>query len=522
MLPNFINKIIEKMKNKILYTLLICFSLFACDNDRWGDYYDASNILISDQTVLEAAKANPEISDFTALLQELKLDKRLTTKEVLTLMAPKNGTYDLSTMTDEEKVLFAKNHLLMSQIILSEVDEMTRFRALSSKFVRIAPKSKGYVVNETISIDSKINVCKNGSCIALESPIKPEANLYDAILQLGDEYSIIRDTLKDHHVRLFDKTNSKPIDVDNLGNIVYDSIFYDYNEYFMYTGSFTDEAKQYTAIVPTNKQFLAAQSEVFDYMQNKLGKYPKHADTVMVQKWILRAMVYEQTFNAANPPKKMESVREELWLTKKQGSLNFIKSVSNGNIVSPSRISVPKYKYFGEIVYEPQIWANKLMTDELKEEYFQFGEGVLDSKFEAVKWGAAFLAINGAEEYTSQVDDLDACRIWYNMLPVTEVESDGERSLVVRNIVPGRYKVTFNIHSWSSSLVQIYVNGQKIHKPVGNWADRTWDRKDGHLGYYTHKEGDPDYVRVTFKLASNDKLRMRVNKVKLIPTESVY
>ncbi|MCL3781858.1 hypothetical protein EMN47_15845 [Prolixibacteraceae bacterium JC049] len=531
MLSNFTYKIIEKMKYKILYVLLICFSLFACDNERWGDYYDASNTLISNQTVLEAAKANSEISNFIALLQELKLDKRLSTKEVLTLMAPKNGSFDLSTMTEDEKLLFAKNHLLMSQVILSEIAEMTRFRALSSKFVRITPKEKGHVINETISIDSKINVCKNGSCITIENPIKIEPNLYDAILNLSDEYSIIRDTLKSHHIRLFDKNNSKPIDVDNLGNIVYDSIFYDSNEYFAYTGSFTDESKQYTAIVPTNEQYLEAQNEVFDFMQNKLGKYPQHADTVMVQNWILKAMVYEQTFNAVSPPKKMESLRKELWISKKQGAFNFVKSVSNGNLISPQKVSVPKYKYIGNCVYHPAIWFSDLMTEEKKTEYFNFGEAILPERFTRV-WdtgifgGAVHVALNSADEFKNEIGDPEKCRIWFESLPVKEIESGGQRSLVVQNLVPGRYKVTFAVRSWKCTDMQVYVNGKKIGKPGGSWNDRTYDRKEGFLGYYTHEEGDPKQVFVRFQMAKFAPPRMDYRMtpfiVKLIPTESVY
>ncbi|TKG87517.1 fasciclin domain-containing protein, partial [Puteibacter caeruleilacunae] len=483
--------------NRILYILIIVVAFIGCETERWGDYYDAQSSVVSDETVWAVADKDTEISDFIALIEELKLENRLQGKENLTLFAPKNGTFDVSSMTEEEKLAFAKNHMVSSAIKLVNLTEETRFRSLNSKYIRLANTNGSFTVNETVNVDSKQSICKNGCLMKIDQAILPEPNLYDYILELGDEYSIIRDTLIANKEEIFDRENSLPVGMDELGNVIYDSVWVHTNNIFAYSGNFSDESKTFTTIVPTNEQFLDARQEVFDYLQSNLGKYPQRADTMMVQNWTFRAMAYEGMLDENDLPEKLESLKGEVWIPAKQGNFTGSTSKSNGKALSIDGYKIPRYKYMGIIKYWPAIWYNSLMTDQMHEDYFEFGEGVktppVGSKMtDPGRGGVAWVQINNETANKETLEDPSTRNVWMECLPVKEVESNGEKSLVVQNVVPGTYEVTFSLRDYKHPNVQIYVNGQPIAKPLGkdntgfDWKnapnDLSWDKV---IGYYT-------------------------------------
>ncbi|TKG96329.1 fasciclin domain-containing protein [Puteibacter caeruleilacunae] len=521
--------------NRILYLLLICLGFVSCEQDRWGNYYDTQDAVVSDQTVWDAASDDNEINQFIDLMKQVELTDRLQGKEVLTLFAPKNGTFDGSSMSDEEKTAFVKNHMVSSNIVLANLQEEERYRTLNSKYIRVAEQDDAYTVNEEIGIDPAQKLCKNGSLIIVDAPILPEANLYDYVLSLGDDYSLIRDTLMANELKIFDKENSLPVDMDALGNTIYDTVWVYTNDIFSFSGDFSDESETYSVMIPTNEQFLAAREQVFDYMQSKMGHYPQAEDTLMVQDWLFSAMVYEGIIDEANVPEKMESLGGQVWISDKQGDITGTTSVSNGVAATISGFKVPLYKYMGVLNYWPGIWYNSMMTDQMHEDYFVFGEGVADPPVggaivDAGHGGVAWVQINEETVNKTTLDDPSTRNLWMECLPVQEIESNGEKSLVVRNLVPGTYEVTFSLRDWKHPNVQVYVNGQPIGKPVGkqgsgfNWGkdpnDLTWDKV---IGYYTHEDGDPDQVFVRFETAGDSpSFRLVPFRVLLRPTESVY
>ena len=516
------------MTRKILFFISICLTCLACENNEWDKHYDQDNQLVSDQTVLQTAEKTSDVSEFVSLIKELDLQNRLNTKEIVTLFAPKNGTFDVSTMSEEEKMLFVKNHIVATRVILDNIKEVNRFKALSSKYIRVDKGEPEHVINEEIKVLQNKGLLANGVVLVIDKPIPIEENVYDFIKSLGDEYSIVRDTVTNNEKQFFDKDNSLVIGMDDLGNLVYDSVFVTKNPFFGELGQLNDESKKFSVIVPSDEQYLASREVAFDYFYNTLGRYPTKEDTLTAQNIIFSLMGYTEEIDIASPLDEYFSNAELKWLTAKQG--NFINSISksNGSVITVDKIHLPLYLYMEPIIYYSPIYFNDLMTEELKSESFVFGEMV--NLEEPLKlWDVN----NGGATTVTFVEDIDWATVnlpdeqdkyGFSWLPLKEITKNGERSIITQTVPPGIYEVTFSSRNWRQGNVQVLINGKEIGEPTGRWGSPTnWT--DFTLGYYEHSEDDPETVMASAFLAGLNWVgwgRVAPHRIRLVPTENNY
>src|SRR5690606_24504931 len=95
-------------------------------------------------------------------------------------------------------------------------------------------------------------LCKNGVVHEINQLLTPDQSLYEYLDNLGDDYSIIRDTLLAMNDTIFDPINSIPIGVDPTGNTLYDSVYVITNPIFE-KADIRSEFSEITMFLPRNQ-----------------------------------------------------------------------------------------------------------------------------------------------------------------------------------------------------------------------------------------------------------------------------
>lgn len=325
------------MKKTYIFLALVAFALSSC-NDKWSDYFfgtsKAEDVLPI--TTTEFFNTHPEYSTFYSMLKKTGLDKELAKNEQLTIWVVRNDSMATSGITDTDtlRMQYHMNHL---PFIMSDLKNGLRILSLNGIYFQINQKDNNLYANSSqITTSYRLT---NGVIHEINSLMKSQVNMYNYLKALGNDYSIIRDSIFKYNTQVFDKTNSIPIGVDKTGNTVYDSIFYVSNPLFA-TVPFNSEFSQFTAFLPSNAVINSCLSSL-NAQYLKMGKTIAKSDTILAINWIKQAMFYNGTltdFSATD----ITSAFSMIWRTTVQ-QLDTQNPVvlSNGLLYNVKKLKIP-------------------------------------------------------------------------------------------------------------------------------------------------------------------------------------
>jgi hypothetical protein len=323
---------------KIYYLLISTVILFSSCNEKWADYYSNSSKTEEnmDMTIAEYLGAHPEYSKFTDLLQKTGLSKELGKDQQITLWVANNAAMDASGVseTDTIRMMYHINHL---PFLRSDLKNGLRILSLNGIYFQITAGGDSVCANSSKVIKS-IQL-KDGVIHEISALMKSRINIYDYLKKLGDDYSMIRDTIFKYSVERFDKANSIPISVDKTGNTVYDSVFYIYNPIFDKV-KFNSEFSQFTIFLPSN----ATINDCFQTLQStyaKMGKTVVKSDSTLAWTWIKQAMFYTGEITDFSKT-DISSAYGKIWRTTvQQLDLANPINMSNGIIYNVTKLKIP-------------------------------------------------------------------------------------------------------------------------------------------------------------------------------------
>ena len=87
------NRIFKNTVRAGVIALITSVSLGSC-SDTWDDHYESLSGLTYDGSLLGYLQDNPDLSDFVEVVKASGFDKDLASNQVLTVIAPKNGSFD--------------------------------------------------------------------------------------------------------------------------------------------------------------------------------------------------------------------------------------------------------------------------------------------------------------------------------------------------------------------------------------------------------------------------------------------
>lgn len=386
--------------NKLIYCCIAlatgifsaCSELDGKDHySLWDSIINTNDVVVVNQTSEDYLASTPEFSQMNALFQEYGIYDELKAKgQLSTILVVNDDNFNLSRAADEKMVQKVRSHI--SDVALSPANLKTekndmRVMMWHGKYVNVNLDDEAYYNGKIVdhiffntSVVQKVIKTNNGFIYVISDLIETPESLNDYINNLGDDYSIIRESVKASGGKEFDRKNSKPIGVNSEGNTVYDSVFIYKNTHFEEKGiDLSSESLTATMFLCSNDVIeeaiadAARRLNMWDLARDWNMDREFDFKTTMLN-WIMDASFYNQRFTAQDitnkdPENMLTSVFGKMWKTAAQDVEVEPVELSNAVVYKVKKLHIPN----NLIIYrlKEEFFIYEYCTAEQKESWFQ-------------------------------------------------------------------------------------------------------------------------------------------------------
>ena len=380
----------------ILIVGLSVIVFFSCA-DNWDNHYakheaeiNNENVDIVDKTTIEYLKDNAHYSSMTELFETTGVFHEMDSLNLLyTLFVVKNDVFE----QPENKEYISKGHVTSASFSPSTLNDGKRVVMWNKKYVNITRTTDEGSPDEQISLNGSnvMRVIKttNGYIYELDALITTPMSLLELIESLDDSrYSIFKDLVLSRNIRIFDRSASLPIGVDNSGNTVYDSVFTIRNPYFESKGfDLANESMRATMLIPSNELIENAVNEGKD----KLNRWRVEREDSILYNWCFQVAFFNQEYtpedfennldlpvNYALGQNRSHNVFQRQWRTTvNKVDLDNPIEMSNGTAYYMTELHIPQNILIYRLKDRPDYYEKLTAAD--KEKYFAFDNVNLSS-----------------------------------------------------------------------------------------------------------------------------------------------
>lgn len=300
----------KNIKKKISYACIALFAGFvilgvSC-SDPSDEHYNVSEEVSNRVSLWELISQQPELTAFAGLLKSVSYDRILASDQSYTVWAPENDALAGIDANDSLAVLrIVSNHIARYVYPASSgVANTPQFYMMSAKKKNFFRKGDAYFL-DGVELVKKNLAAKNGILHTLREPLAFEPNIWQ--FMEAAEFDSIRNYMYSFSKREFIRNASRPVDYNEEGMIVYDSVFLDRNPlWYVNQGSkgvgwLNSEDSLYTMILPDNK----AWKEVYDrtahlFMPDQTIESPDSVQRANTQYSIVQDLVFRGAINPAS------------------------------------------------------------------------------------------------------------------------------------------------------------------------------------------------------------------------------
>ena len=288
------------IKNRyILLVLLIGVLCYSSCKDDYNEHYDRSSSL-PDKNLYQMIKENSNLSKFSQLIDVAGYDSLLNSTQTFTVWAPINESLsdiNPATIGKDQAKLIVGNHIARFNVSTSTVYSKL-IQMLDNKIYSFSDGGNVFAGSKLIDHDI---LSKNGLLHTLESQIPYHYNLYEYI-QATPSMSKLSAFVSSFEEERFNEELSTPIDIDESGRTVYDTVTTSYNRLFrglLGLGYIDSEDSTYTMIMPSDKAWDIAYSKISSYFKtyNEDQEYADSIRNIQTSLAILEDLVYRGTIN---------------------------------------------------------------------------------------------------------------------------------------------------------------------------------------------------------------------------------
>ena len=283
---------LTKVTMVIGYCLLV-IGLAAC-SDTWDDHYDGQATAeygISDNTLWQAIKDNPQLSNFASVVEACNFDLKLSSAQVLTVFAPTNDCFpkeraqeliaryrvekDNGTLEDDNTVVkeFIQNHMALFNFSVSDHTNDS-IRMMNGKKLSLLSNKLG-----NASLLSKNALYSNGVLFTVDNTVEFLPNVFEYIRKDADLDSLRSflysgDSLisgrsyPQFYYKEFMPSLSVAGSIKDGKTQYLDSVFIQRNRLFSTLGNLHVEDSAYIFLTPTNdvwRQLVEEYEPYFNY-----------------------------------------------------------------------------------------------------------------------------------------------------------------------------------------------------------------------------------------------------------------
>lgn len=175
------NKIFKNTLGAGVLAMISLFS-FSC-SDTWDDHYESTSGLTYDGSLMGYLESKSELSDFVDILKATGYDQELKASQVLTVLAPMNGTFKKDSLLTEiangqKKAVideFVKNHICRYNVSVGAKEQTVTM--LNKKNINIGTLSTAKIGEAEADV---MNVsCNNGVVHVIKEYLPYQYNIYE-------------------------------------------------------------------------------------------------------------------------------------------------------------------------------------------------------------------------------------------------------------------------------------------------------------------------------------------------------
>ena len=226
----------KKIRKVLILLIAVSFAV-ACsslDNDEHYSKYNTdiqnNELKIVNMSSEDYIKSRSDLSDMNNLFLSDSIYKQLDAKgQRSTILIVSNKHFK---MPDAKNMDFiAKSHISDIEMSPANLSNGERLMMWHGKYVNVDIDSlgqSGQIINHIMFNNAAVKeVIKtnNGYIYVISDMINTPISLYDYINNLDENYSIFKNMVISSGSKIFDKSSSKVIGVNEQGNTVYDSVF---------------------------------------------------------------------------------------------------------------------------------------------------------------------------------------------------------------------------------------------------------------------------------------------------------
>ena len=450
-------------KNIWIGICLLLLGMCSC-NSKWDDYFSENSeigeeTVVSNLNLLDYLKSQENYSAFVTLLEETGYDAELSRNQILTVWVPGNEVLTTVTanMDLKNKKRLVKNHINNVALYNSKLNRKvgSEIQSLEGKLLMI-DKQDGIFSIDGKSVIKANQVCQNGVVHEIEGAMIPRQNIYEYLLECGDNYSIFRDSLLYFNDTIFRPDLSFPKGVDEIGNTIYDSVFVIENKYFCNSSiDIQNEKSEYTLFLPDNSSMKNMLTYMHDYFQ-QIGREFSQKDTISVMDWLRRAVLHKGLITNYEGSKNRYSVYSKLWRTDKQLVETDYQTCSNGLVYRATYVHIPSSMYMEKIAIYPH-YIFYLPADR-QNAYYSIEDCLSVNK---TVWSGdknretTYLQI--CSDKVAQADRNPLAAFTFK-----SVTRDIYGTIDSTKVMPGVYKLSASYRAYANNTIKLYINGELV------------------------------------------------------------
>jgi len=296
----------------------ILHSSFFISCTDWDDHYSGAGAASGNsQTLWEQLQSNPQLSDFSEVLQATKVFRMhkktsvsyadlLNSGQSFTVVAPLNGTFNKDSLLQLVQTnqgdsvvekFFVFNHL--SRTVSSLNDKTKKLLLLNFKNVAI---SDGAI--EGVTVTQANSQAKNGILHIVSKPLPYHYSIYEALCDMP-EFNVIGESLRLYDEDYFDADASVSSGIVEGVPVYVDSVVIERNRFLQRIGLIAAEDSTYWVVAPTTAGWKKAWEEAekyFNYDEKVLKR-----DSIQ-HYWTTHALLSDAIYNMTDQKSANDSL----------------------------------------------------------------------------------------------------------------------------------------------------------------------------------------------------------------------
>lgn len=281
---------IRKVNIRLVFSALALVSLLFTSCREWDEHYDAGSAVegSATATIWENITANPNLSQFAALVQKAGYDELLKSTQTLTVWAPLNDTFDYEALMSESNETlrkeFVQNHIARNNYPASG---QIGWSVSMLNLKHLVFEGNGNYTMDGIAVAQPNVASANGVLHALNGKLQFRSNILESLNNKDFPIDSISDYYHSYDVLKLNESKSTAGPVVD-GQLTYlDSVFDEYNMLTTLHKSYIEhEDSNYSMVVPSNEAWEKAMKYIrncYNYVDFTYLDHPSSKGTNQTQ-----------------------------------------------------------------------------------------------------------------------------------------------------------------------------------------------------------------------------------------------